>query len=130
MLLLLSAIYGGVAAASQAAQDKFDWRDVNGSNWLNPVHDGAPRDQRAAPPASWGPPYTGGCDACWAFSSMDVLAARIYIKSNRAIKALPATNFLYVSFRLRSNFIGRSPTIGSLLRTGLHAGIDPLRLPW
>ena len=24
----------------------WDWRDVNGSNWLNPLHNGAVRDQR------------------------------------------------------------------------------------
>jgi hypothetical protein len=77
----------------------WDWRDVNGTSWLNPKHGGAVRDQLLSPPASWGA-YGGGgplkhCDACWAFSSMDVMAARIYIKSQRAVEALPATNFLY-----------------------------------
>lgn len=84
-----------VVAAAVIAGSSWDWRDVNGSNWLNPLHNGAPRDQLHAPPKSWGPPYTGGCDACWAFSSMDVLAARIYIRSNKTIKTMPATNFLY-----------------------------------
>lgn len=36
---------------------QWDWRNVNGSNWLNPVHNGAPRDQLPVPPASWGGEY-------------------------------------------------------------------------
>lgn len=96
-LLLAAAVTTSAAAPSPPAS--WDWRDVNGTSWLNPKHGGAVRDQRQAPPASWGA-YGGSgplkhCDACWAFSSMDVMAARIYIKSQRAVKALPATNFLY-----------------------------------
>ena len=82
-------------STASALPAAWDWRAVNGSNWLNPLHGGAVRDQRATPPSSWGGYYTGDCDACWAFSSMDVMAARIFIRSQQKVKALPATNFLY-----------------------------------
>ena len=72
----------------------FDWRSLNGTNWLDCC--GAEvRDQRPAPPRSWFPPEQEPCDACWAFSSMDVMSARIFIKSQGTVRALPATNFLF-----------------------------------
>ena len=46
------------------------------------------RDQKHSPPSSWGLPYTGDCDACWAFSSMDTLSARLYIQSRGAVRVL------------------------------------------
>jgi len=53
----------------EVAAAAWDWRDVNGTSWLNPKHGGAVRDQNLSPPASWGA-YGGGggplhkCDAC------------------------------------------------------------------
>ena len=85
---------GGAVASGAAMPEAFDWRSVNGTNWLNGTGHEV-RDQRPMPPKSWGPPYTGDCDACWAFSSMDVLSARILVASRGAVRALPATNFLY-----------------------------------
>ena len=90
----MSALRCFLVLAVAGAEDSFDWRSVNGTNWLDCCGFEV-RDQKHSPPSSWGPPYTGDCDACWAFSSMDTLSARLYIQSRGAVRVLPATNFLY-----------------------------------
>ena len=60
MLFRGALLFAGLALQSVAAGVplSWDWRHVNGSNWLNPAHNGAVRNQRHVPPKSWGGYYT------------------------------------------------------------------------
>jgi len=46
----------------------FDWRNVNGENYINPVQD------------------QGSCGSCYATSSLDALASRVRIKTKNKVK--------------------------------------------
>lgn len=50
--------------SSTSIPSYFDWRNVNGSNWLTPI-----RDQR-------------GCGSCWAFAAIGAMEAKIKITRN------------------------------------------------
>lgn len=81
------------ACAFTDLPETWDWRSVNGTNWLDCC--GAEvRNHHEYPPAEWGSPYTGGCASCWAFSSTSVLSDRLYIQSRGKIRALPSANVL------------------------------------